>query len=86
MCRPIYATNESKCQRSAIEAYGVTEDILATLQEIVKKSAAKGKFHVPLHESSYHVTMEKIGFKKQELTITVAKGESTDLNIGLEKE
>ena len=56
-----------------------------TTKPIVKKSASKGKFRASLHENTYRVTIEKIGFKKQELTITVASGETTNLNIELEK-
>jgi hypothetical protein len=52
---------------------------------IVKKSANKGKFRASLPENSYSVTVEKIGFKKQDLIITVANGETTNLNIKLEK-
>ena len=51
-----------------------------------KMSADKGKFRVPLPESNYRVTVEKVGFKKQKLIITLAKGESTDLNIARKKE
>jgi len=56
-----------------------------TAKPIVKKSADKGKFRVLLPENKYKVVVEKIGFKKQELTITVANGETTNLNIELEK-
>ncbi len=56
-----------------------------TAKPIIKKSADKGKFRATLPENSYRVTVEKIGFKKQELIITVANGETTNLNIELEK-
>jgi hypothetical protein len=52
---------------------------------IIKKSAEKGKFRAKLPENTYRVTVEKIGFKKQEVIITVTNGESTNLNIELEK-
>jgi hypothetical protein len=52
---------------------------------IIKKSADKGKFRAKLPENTYRVTVEKIGFKKQEVIITVTNGESTNLNIELEK-
>ncbi|NVO10502.1 MAG: carboxypeptidase regulatory-like domain-containing protein [Bacteroidales bacterium] len=52
---------------------------------VVKKSADKGKFRTSLPESSYRVTVEKIGFKKKEVVITVANGESTNLNIELDR-
>jgi hypothetical protein len=56
-----------------------------TVKPIVKKSADKGKFRATLTENTYRVVIEKIGYKKQEVTITVAKGETTSLNIELEK-
>lgn len=56
-----------------------------TAKPIVKKSADKGKFRASLPENTYKVIVEKIGYKKQEVTITVANGETTNLNIQLEK-
>ena len=56
-----------------------------TTKPIVKKSADKGKFRATLPESTYKVIVEKIGYKKQEVTITVVNGETTNLNIELEK-
>lgn len=56
-----------------------------TVKPIVKKSADKGKFRASLPENTYRVIVEKIGYKKQEITITVANGETTNLNIELEK-
>ena len=56
-----------------------------TVKPIVKKSADKGKFRASLPENTYRVIIEKIGFKSQEVTISVANGESTNLNIELEK-
>jgi hypothetical protein len=56
-----------------------------TAKPIVKKSAYKGKFRASLPENTYKVIVEKIGYKKQEVTITVANGETTNLNIELEK-
>jgi len=52
---------------------------------IVKKSADKGKFRATLPENTYRVIVEKIGFKKQEVIVTVSNGETTNLNIELEK-
>ncbi len=54
------------------------------VKPIVKKSADKGKFRATLPENTYRVMIEKIGFKKQEIVITVASGESTNLDIELE--
>lgn len=56
-----------------------------TTKPIVKKSADKGKFRATLPENTYKVIVEKIGYKKQEIMITVANGETTNLNIELEK-
>ena len=56
------------------------------VKPIVKKSADKGRFRASLAENSYRVTVEKLGFKKQELMITVVNGETTNLDITLEKE
>jgi hypothetical protein len=56
-----------------------------TVKPIVKKSAEKGKFRATLPENTYRVIVEKIGFKKQEVIITVSKGDTTNLNIELEK-
>jgi hypothetical protein len=56
-----------------------------TAKPIVKKSADKGKFRASLPENTYRVIVEKIGFKKQEVIVTVANGETTNLNIELEK-
>jgi hypothetical protein len=56
-----------------------------TVKPIVKKSADKGKFRASLPENTYKVIVEKIGYKKQEVTITIANGETTNLNIELEK-
>ncbi len=57
-----------------------------TAKPIVKKSADKGKFRATLPENSYRVIVEKIGFKKQEIIITVANGETTNLKVELEKD
>ncbi len=56
-----------------------------TANQMVKKSADKGKFRASLPENTYRVIIEKIGFKSQEVTITVANGETANLNIELEK-
>jgi hypothetical protein len=42
-----------------------------TAKPIVKKSADKGKFRATLPENTYRVIIEKIGYKKQEVTITL---------------
>jgi hypothetical protein len=58
----------------------------STNNDLVKKSAEKGKFRIAnLAEGTYKVTISKIGYKDQTITITVAKGETTNLVIELEK-
>jgi hypothetical protein len=54
-------------------------------KDVVKKSADKGNFRLPnLPEGTYQVTIKKIGFKDLVITINVAKGETTVLNVELE--
>ncbi len=53
---------------------------------IIKKSADKGKFRASLSENTYRVLVEKLGYMKQELVITVVNGETTNLDIELEKD
>lgn len=57
-----------------------------TVNPIVKKSADKGNLRIPsMSEGSYIVTVKKIGFKDQVVTITVVNGETTILKIEMEK-
>ena len=69
-------------------ANGLMKAAIATsLTELVKKTAEKGKFRIAnLAEGSYAVHLHKIGFKDQDVTINVVNGETTDLNLVLEKE
>ena len=53
---------------------------------VVKKSAAKGRFRVPLPENTYRVTAEKLGYKKQMHMVTVVSGERTYLDVALERD
>ena len=58
----------------------------ATVETIVKKSAEKGSFRIlNLPEGTYNVTVKKIGYKDQVVTINVVNGETTTLKIELEK-
>jgi hypothetical protein len=71
---------------SFIENGTLKAAVTSTNKDVVKKSADKGKFPIAnLAEGTYIVTVHKIGFKDQTITITVAKGETTDLVIELEK-
>lgn len=57
-----------------------------TLKPIVKKSTAKGNFRIAnMPEGAYNVAIAKTGFKEQALAITVVKGETTSLQVQLEK-
>lgn len=56
----------------------------AVVKPTVKLSAEKGKFRASLPENRYRVIVERMGYKKQELTIAVASGESTNLDVVLE--
>jgi hypothetical protein len=59
---------------------------LAATQPIVKKSAEKGNFRIAsLPEGIYTVIVSKIGYKEQNLSITVANGETTNLKVEMEK-
>ena len=70
-----------------LENGGMLKSATAVMNKpIVKKSADKGNFRIPsLPEGSYNVLVKKIGFKEQTLTINVAKGETTNLKVELEK-
>lgn len=58
----------------------------ASIDTIVKKSATKGSFRISnMAEGIYNVTIKKLGFKDQQITITVVKGETTTLKIEMEK-
>ena len=68
-------------QNGMMKAGGTT----TTAKPIVNKSAVKGKFRAALPENIYWAMVEKIGYNKQEVLITVANGETTSLNIEPEK-
>ena len=53
---------------------------------MVKKSAEKGNFRIPsMPEGTYTVTVKKVGYKPQVVTVNVANGETTNLKIEMEK-
>jgi hypothetical protein len=59
---------------------------VATVEKVVKKSAEKGSFRIPsLPEGTYNVKVKKLGYKEQQVTINVVKGETTTLKIEMEK-
>jgi len=58
----------------------------ATTESIVKKSAEKGGFNIKtLPSGVYTVTIKKVGYADQVVTVAVADGELTELNIQLSK-
>ena len=55
-------------------------------EEITKKTAKKGSFHIKnMHAGTYKVVVRKPGYKEQEVTVSVADGERSDLNVEMEK-
>lgn len=71
---------------AAVENSLMKAAISATGKEIVKKSATKGQFRIAnLAEGTYVVTIRKIGYMDQTITITVANGETTNVIIELQK-
>ena len=54
--------------------------------KFVKKTAEKGGFNIKnMAAGTYKVTLKKIGYADQVITVIVNNGEMTDLKIGLEK-
>jgi hypothetical protein len=61
-------------------------DATTNVVTLVKKSADKGSFRIlSMPEGTYNVTVKKIGYKDQVVTVNVAKGETTNLKIEMEK-
>ena len=59
---------------------------MAAVDTLVKKSAEKGNFRIPsMPEGTYTVTVKKVGYKPQVVTVNVANGETTNLKIEMEK-
>ena len=53
---------------------------------LVKKSAPKGNFRIAsLPEGNYTVTVKKIGYKEQVLSVIVADGETNKMKVKMEK-
>ena len=54
--------------------------------EISKKTAEKGSFHIKnMQAGTYRVSVSKPGYKEKEVTVSVADGERSELNVELEK-
>jgi hypothetical protein len=61
-------------------------DSTAGGNEIVKKSAGKGGFHIKsLAAGTYRVTLKKAGYADQTIIINVNDGERTEIKVKLEK-
>ena len=55
-------------------------------KEITKKTARKGSFHIKnMQAGTYRVIVRKPGYKEKEVTVSVADGERSVLNVELEK-
>jgi hypothetical protein len=58
----------------------------APAEIVIKKSTEKGNFRITnMAEGTYIVTIKKLGFKDQQVTIIVVKGETTTLRVEMEK-
>ena len=54
--------------------------------EITKKTAEKGSFHIKnMKAGTYRVSVRKPGYKEKEVTVSIADGERSELNVELEK-
>ena len=54
------------------------------IPDVVKKTADKGGFNIKsLPAGTYQVTLKKVGYADQVVTISVNDGEMTELNISL---
>ncbi len=54
--------------------------------EITKKTAKKGSFHIKnMQAGTYKVVVSKPGYKEKEVTVSVADGERSVLNVEMEK-
>ena len=71
----------------APESNGMLKSASAVaVDTMVKKSAEKGNFRIPsMPEGTYTVTVKKVGYKPQVVTVNVANGETTNLKIEMEK-
>lgn len=63
---------------------GMIKAATTTEPELVKKTAEKGGFNVKnLASGTYQVTLKKVGYTEQVITISVNDGEMTELNVSL---
>lgn len=68
------------------EPEGTNMELAGTNGKLVKKTAAKGSFLVKnMAAGSYKVRVHKPGYQDKELTVSIADGERSDLNVVLEK-
>ncbi len=54
--------------------------------KIIKKTTTKGSFQVKnMSSGNYKVLIQKPGYKKQDVSVSISDGERSDLNVVLEK-
>ena len=54
--------------------------------EITKKTSEKGRLHIKnMQAGNYRVTVRKPGYKEKEVTVSIADGERSELNVEMEK-
>jgi hypothetical protein len=68
------------------KAESVKMNLPGGVVELVKKTAEKGSFHVKnMPSGTYKVVVNKPGYKEKEVSVSVADGERSELNVELEK-
>jgi hypothetical protein len=77
----------SKATFTFAPSNGLLKSVVANSKDnIVKKTAAKGKFNIKsMPEGTYTVTITKPGYKDQVVTVNVVSGELAKLDVVLEK-
>lgn len=65
---------------------GLAKAAKAATESVVKKTAEKGGFNIKtLPSGMYSVTIKKVGYVDQVITVAVADGDLTELNVQLSK-
>jgi len=65
---------------------GIKVNITGGIAEMIKKTADKGSFHIKnMQAGTYKVVVGKPGYKEKEVSVSVADGERSELNVELEK-
>jgi hypothetical protein len=64
----------------------ISLDLTAGNGKLIKKTATKGSFQIKnMQAGTYRVIVNKPGYKEKEVTVSIADGERSDLNVELEK-